>query len=81
MAVLFAGGQGLGERRHVQLVITRPVELEGLAGDEQERWGRIAVADAPTQVKEDLAQICTRAALRPFGPQQAGQRFPAMWPV
>ena len=66
------------EPGYVELVIPTRVEADRLPGDPQ-GWGlRCPVANGRPQVGQGVAQVVTRRALRPIGPQQPGQRLAAV---
>ncbi len=57
------------------------VELEGVAGDQQEGGICCAVTDGLAEVVEGVAQVAERSPVGPIGPQQAGQYLAAVHAV
>ncbi len=78
MGVGRTDGQQCGERGYIQGVVAAWIELDGVAGDQQE-WRRGAgVAERLAQVGQHLAQVGARRRIGQFGPQQANQRITVM---
>jgi hypothetical protein len=64
--------------RDVENVVAGMVELDRLAGDDEERFDVtiVLVADNLAEVRKGLAEIVTRSLLGVVRPEQPGQRVP-----
>lgn len=74
-------GYVLFKGRDVQPVVAGGVELEGVAGGQQEGGLCRAVADDLAEVVEGVAQVAEGIPVGPLGPQQPGQCLAAVRPV
>ena len=75
------GCQRLLQHGDVQPMLAGRVELDCLAADEEKGGIGFAVANSAAQAGQCVAQVGARRAVRPVGPQQAGQRIALMGPI
>ena len=63
-----SGLQADRHQEHLSVIVTGRVELQGVAGDQQERGLRRAVAYHAAQVGEGVAQVTESVSVGPIGP-------------
>jgi hypothetical protein len=57
------------EARHIEIMITGAVELNGFALDQQKRWLGGVIAKRSTELRQGLAQIHARSLIGLIGPE------------